>query len=540
MSMKIRICLTASILLAAPPSQAQSNEQAVEEVFRWASPDTPGCAVAVARRGRTIVNRAFGATDLEHDILNTPNTIFEAGSAAKQFTAAAILSLVQDGRLSLTDDVRKYIPELPDYGQEITVDHLLTHTSGLRDWPPLVAAAGAPRLMSVHGNDDVFEFIVRQRGLNHAPGAEFSYTNSGYVLLVRIVERVSGMPFSEFTRKRLFDILAMKSTRWRDDFRTIVKNRAIAYGKDNGDWKQAMPFENAYGGGGLLTTTNDLLIWNEALTSGRLGELVTRKIQENATLSSGRQTLYARGLFVQSYRGVKEIAHGGATAGYRAWLGRYPTEGLSLALLCNNQDVDVVAIAHSIIDPLLTGAEPPSAASVAATAAPTAAALSDKAGLFVDERTGLALRILHDEGRLRVESGQTLIQTGENRFRYAHNELSFVSRDRFIMTSGDGESTAYRRTPAHAPSSSDLRAFEGIYRSDELGVVYEVVAEGNGLVMRLHHSPGYKEELRPVYQDAFKQGPWLIRFHRNKAGQVIAFGFNTGRLRNLLFTRAKS
>jgi CubicO group peptidase (beta-lactamase class C family) len=202
----------------------------VDEIFaEWKSQESPGCTVAVAENGRTLLSRAYGMADLEHDAPITPTTIFEAGSVSKQFTATAALLLVQQGKLSLTDDVRKYVPELPDYGKPITIDHLIHHTSGLRDWGAIVGVNGWPRGTRIHTHAHMLDVASRQKALNYEPGTEFSYTNTGYNLLAVIVERVTGQTFAELTRQQIFEPLGMKHTEWRDDFTRIVKGRAIAY-----------------------------------------------------------------------------------------------------------------------------------------------------------------------------------------------------------------------------------------------------------------------------------------------------------------------
>ncbi len=241
-------------LLVGTPAYGQDKTGEIDKIFSWATPNAPGCAVAVSRHGKMVVNRAYGLADLERDVPLSTSSIFDAASIRKQFVAAAVLLLVEEGRLSLSDDVRKFIPELPDYGHKITLVHLLTHTSGLRDWIPLRNWA--------NGSYDAMTMILRQRGLNFAPGEEWSYSNSGYVLLTEIVARTSGMSFSEFARTRLFEPLGMKTTTYVDDLRRVVKNRALAYEKEGDHWRMDMLLDNDRGGGGaLFSTAADLLIW---------------------------------------------------------------------------------------------------------------------------------------------------------------------------------------------------------------------------------------------------------------------------------------
>src|SRR5688500_11814257 len=223
-----------SLLLVFPAAvhaqQPAEINQRFEQIFaRWDSTTTPGCAVAIGRPGQPTFARAFGMANLEHGIANTPATIFEAGSVSKQFTAAAIQLLAQEGKLSVDDDIRKYIPEIPDYGKTITIQHMLNHTSGLRDWGSLMGIAGAPRGRRAYTHAHVVDILSRQRGVNFPSGQEYSYSNSGYNLLAVIVDRVSGMSFAEFSKKRLFEPIGMKNTQWRDDFTRIVKGRSVGY-----------------------------------------------------------------------------------------------------------------------------------------------------------------------------------------------------------------------------------------------------------------------------------------------------------------------
>jgi CubicO group peptidase (beta-lactamase class C family) len=232
--------------------------------------------------GATVLNAAYGMADLEHNIALSPDSVFEPGSVTKQFTAAAVLLLAQDGKLSLDDPVRKYIPELPDYGSAITIRHLLNHTSGLRDWGYVADIGGWPRGTRVNSNANVLDIAARQKALNYPPGAEYSYTNTGFNLLAIHVGRVAGKSLAEFTRERIFLPLGMTSTEWRDDYRRIVRNRAIAYAQTGGATRLDMPFEDAHGNGGLLTTVGDLLRWNRNFTEMKVGgtALVEAQLQQ--------------------------------------------------------------------------------------------------------------------------------------------------------------------------------------------------------------------------------------------------------------------
>jgi CubicO group peptidase (beta-lactamase class C family) len=339
-------------LAAQQPVDQQSR---VDEIFsRWTGEATPGCAVGAARGGQPFLTRAYGMADLEHDVRNEPRTIFEAGSVSKQFTAAAVVLLALDGKLALDDDIRKYIPEVPQYEKPVLIRHMLNHTSGLRDWGSVAGISGWGRGSRVHTHDHVLDIVSRQTALNFEPGHEYSYSNTGYNLLAILVDRVSGMPFAEFSRQRIFEPLGMTSTSWRDDYTRIVKHRAVAYSARRNGFATDMPYENVHGNGGLLTTVGDLLTWTQNLETGKLGgPRFLELMHETGVLNDGSRITYASGLVVDEHRGVPEVSHTGSTAGYRAFLARYPEQDLAVALLCNVGNVNPGSVGHQVADVLL-------------------------------------------------------------------------------------------------------------------------------------------------------------------------------------------
>ncbi|MFC3711531.1 serine hydrolase domain-containing protein [Sphingoaurantiacus capsulatus] len=515
------IALLLAVALAAPAA-SQPN---LDDLFaRWSSPSAPGCAVAVAKDGRTIIDKAYGGADLEHGVANTPATIFEAGSVSKQFTAAAILLLVEDGKLKLDDDVRQHVPELSPSLPRLTLDHLINHTSGLRDWGSVMDLAGWPRGTRAYTPPDVLDIIARQQALNYPPGAEYSYTNSGYNLMALIVERVSGQTLAAFTAARLFAPMGMTNTSWRDDFRRVVPGRAIAYERDGETWTQAMPFEDAYGNGGLLTTTADLLRWNDALTAGRLGAFVTSKLQERAHLTDGTPITYARGLFVDRWRNREQVAHSGSTGGYRAWLGRLPDEKLSVALLCNAGDVSSTMLAHQVIDRMLGVPEE-------ATLPP--APVNGGAGTFIAETTHTPVTLIDDAGTLRIKDGPSLAPLPNGRLRGRGGEVAFEGRDRFVLHTPEGNRVAYRRVAPWAPAAADLAALAGRYRSDEADATYVAFVESGALKLRHDRRPGLIVTLAPITADLFDaEGDGIVRVIRD-GEKISALSFGVSRVRDL-------
>ena len=542
--------LTAALLLLPALASAQATPPApenlsarVDEIFApLQSREAPGCAVAVGERGRTLVSQAYGMADLEHDVPNTPGTIFEAGSVSKQFTAAAVLLLAQQGKLSLQDDVRKHVPELPEYpeaGTKITLDHLVHHTSGLRDWGSVAELAGWPRGTRIHTHDHVLDIASRQRSLNYPPGAYYSYTNTGYNLLVIIVERVTGQTFQEFSRQNIFEPLGMKSTQWRDDFARIVKGRAIAYSGSDGVFRSEMPFENVFGNGGLLTTVGDLLLWNENFVHGKVGgPSFLQEMQRRGRLADDREIEYASGLFVTTWQGIPEVSHSGATAGYRAFLTRFPEQGLSVAVLCNGGEIDPGELAHRTAGLFL--AEQMKAAPARPEGVQLAPdILAARAGLYRSLRNGRPLRLVMAEGRLQMENGPPLVPLSPSLFQLDDSTSFRIETGADGRPSGlrversSGEVILYEPVAAASPTPEQLAEYAGEYTSDEAEATYRVVVEDGKLVVRARPAGSYP--LTPLYADAFDAEGMLVRFRRDAAGQVTEVSLGSPRVWDLRF-----
>ena len=429
--MLVAVVLAATAWASASPAAQRASTvpaASVDEVFaRWTG-QTPGCAVGVATAGRSVLEKAYGMADLEHDVANKPDTIFEAGSVSKQFTAASVLLLAREGKLSLDDPVRKYVPELPEYGSPLLIRHMLNHMSGLRDWGSIESIAGWPRTTRVYTHAHVLDILSRQKGLNFTPGTQYSYSNSGYNLSAIIVSRVSGKPFAEFTRERLFAPLGMTHTSWRDDFTRVVKNRAIAYQAEAGGFSQDMPFENVHGNGGLLTTVGDLLRWNENFETPTVGDAeFVRLQQEPGRFNDGKPGSYALGLMVGQYKGVREVGHSGSTAGYRAHLARYPGQHVSVAVLCNVTSGAATQYAHAVADLYLGSAiqttavtTPPRRELPPAAFKPTPAQLAAFAGTYTSDEAEATFTIAVEGESLvlkrRPDTKITLRPTVEDTF----------------------------------------------------------------------------------------------------------------------------
>jgi CubicO group peptidase (beta-lactamase class C family) len=451
--------------------------------------------------------------DLEHDVPISPDSIFEAGSVSKQFTAAAVLLLAREGKLSIDDPVRKYVPELPDYRVPLTIRHLLTHTSGLRDWGSVAAIGGWPRTTRAYTHAHVLDIASRQRALNFTPGTHWSYSNTGFNLAAIIVSRVSGKPFADFERERIFAPLGMTHTSWRDDFTRIVKGRAIAYDQRDGTFHTDMPFENVHGNGGLLTTVGDLLKWNENFAAPTVGDAAfVAEQQKPGRFSDGTPHIYALGLYSRLYKGVREVSHSGTTAGYSAFLARYPDQHVSVAVLCNVSTANATQLTRQVADVYLGDR-----ISSASDPKPSIEELTAAAGLYRSTLTGRTIAV----------DAQTF-SAGGRRWQFGEG--------RATATDEHNVGERYDRVDRAKPSADALTAYTGEYESDEAETAFTAAVDKGKLVLR--QRPDRVVPLTPLYTDAFSAGSLgTIIFRRDGASRVNAFSVVQDRVWDLRFTK---
>ncbi|MGZ7066631.1 MAG: serine hydrolase domain-containing protein, partial [Candidatus Aminicenantales bacterium] len=494
-------------------------------------PGSPGCVIGILKDGRIVYARGHGLANLEYRVPMTAQTVSESGSLAKQFTAAAIQILAAEGKLALDDDIRKYLPEVPVFGPVITVRHLLHHTSGLRDQWDLLDLEGRPAGSVAHTMGEILDLVSRQKDLNFKPGDEYLYSNTNYSLLAWIVRRASGQSLADFSRERIFRPLGMGHTQWRDDYRRIVEGRATAYSAGpNGTFLQNMPFTNVYGNGGLLTTMGDLLVWAENFWNARvLGRERLDEMEAPGRLNDGSAITYGMGLGLGEYRGIRQITHSGSTAGYRAYLVRFPSEHAAIGILGNFGGVDGSDLAHKVADVLLGGRLKEKPKIQPFKLAPDR--LAQLAGLYRNMKTDGVLRL--------GVKGEGLVTQGGGRPR----ELMPVAADRFVADngteyifefepaapaapsgvretpSGDAIST-YVRLEEARPGPQKLAEYEGRYWSEELDVIYTVAVQNGRLSVIRRPDPPVP--LSPAYEDAFSPGgsDFVLRFTRNAAGGV--------------------
>lgn len=534
------LCVAAQTV-AAPATAAR----AVDRLFdAWRGTETPGCAVGVSRNGDLVLERGYGMANLETGTPIRSSTIFHAASIAKQFTAMAIMLLVREGKLSLDDDIRKFIPELPDYGTPIKVRHLLTHTSGLRDFFEMLILARGRFEEDRITDADMMDIITRQKALNFQPGAEYLYSNTGYGLLEIIVKRLSGQSLREFAARRIFAPLGMSHTLFHDDYTALVPGRASGYAGRGAGWRSSAPNYDVYGATSLFTTIGDLLTWANNFENPLVGDTsIVRQMSTSAVLPDGDSTDYGFGLSLVNDRGARVQEHEGSDPGFRAYLGRYPTYGLAIVVLCNTRSANAVALGHDIAGIYLdTILKPEVPYPLAGRRAADTLVGASRAGVYFDPTGREVVEMTWRDGGLYTarRGGRKLVPLDDHRFQLEGLPI--------VHTFGAGQHAGFVASSlvlGHQPTPFEWRApfvftrgalaaYGGVYFSAELNATYDVSVEDSTLVLRTGTSAGITA--RPVFEDTFVSGQLTVEFVRGR-GDVIGFRISHPRARGLEFTR---
>ncbi len=555
------ICLASCLCHA----QALSPDVAaqVDKVFeKWNRTDSPGCALGVYKDGQIVYKHGYGMANLNDDVTITPETVFHVASMSKQFTAASILLLQQQGKLSLDDDVHKVIPELPDFGERITLRQLMHHTSGLRDQWSLLGLAGWRYSQDLITDDDVMSVLVRQKALNFKPGDKYMYSNTGFTLLAIVVKRVSGMSFREFTTKNIFEPLGMTHTHFRDDHEEVVKHDALGYEQDGKDKPFRMSLTNfdTAGATSLHTTVEDLQLWDENFYHPRVGgPAFLEQMLHRDKLNNGELQDYASGLAIGTYKGLPTVGHGGADAGYRSDITRFPEQHFGVSVLCNLAETNPDDLADQVADILLAkdfkepAKEPAKTAAAATPLAPqplTSDQMAAVAGLYWGKEEDDFTKVLVKDGKLQMEFGRDefheLKPFAPDHFHVADvpwgNEvdLHFVAADagkprRLEQSFGGGKPDKYEAVTLFVPTAEELSDYAGAFVSEEIDPVYRIaVQDGKLSMMRLKHKP---DALQPATRDVFTGEIGTLRFTRDASGHISGFILDAGRIQNFRFMK---
>ena len=535
--------------------QNSSQEQQMDQIFaEWNKPQTPGVSVAIVKDGRILFKKGYGNANLEYNISNKSTTVFEIASVSKQFTAFDILLLQEQGKLSLDDDVRKFIPELPDYGNIITLKHLLYHTSGIRDEMDLLCMSGW-RLDDVINHEQIINLVCRQKELNFLPGAEYRYSNTGYTLLAEVISRVSGQTFSEFTHDHIFKPVGMINTLVNDNFEKTVNNIAYSYYPDSNGYKKKVLSSAKVGSSGILTNAEDLILWTLNFENPKAGSKdLIEKMNTRGILNNGDTISYAMGQDVNQYNGLTVIDHAGAIAGYRSLLARFPDQHFSLILLSNNASFDPQSTAIKIVDVYLKD-HFKAGKIVESNTVPASdkefkgdpALIAHYVGKF-ELRPEYVIKITSENEKLFVEAHEVpltqLIQVSPNEFSlpgmkarltFASDNNGEISQLNILL---NGQQMTAKKMMTFDATSVIPDDYTGNFYSPELGTVYTFVTKNGQLIAR--HARLDDFILTAVNTDQFSTPEWFlkriefIRDSKNKVTGCVAAG---GRISNIKFEK---
>ncbi len=526
----------------------QVSPEQIDRVFKkWNRMDTPGCVLAIIHAGEIVYQRGYGCANFEYDIALTPESIFDIGSTSKQFTSLCILILSRRGQISMDDPIQKYLPEIPQYEEKITIRHLVHHISGMRDYLMLMALANMP-FENDYQEQEVIQLIARQKNLNYLPGEEFLYSNSGYFLLAEIVQRVSGKSLRVFAEENIFAPLGMVHTHFHDNFKEIVKNRAVAYSPcEKGGYQIDTGIFDVLGDGAVYTNVGDLYLWDQNFYHNSLdggGQELIDQMQQVGVLNNGERLKYAYGLYLSSYRGLNTVYHSGAWYGYRAELLRFPEQAFSVICLANHSMINPDTLCKKVADLCLFEQDLKNTRRKRVIPCSLSqSSLQDKTGFYrhESEQSIVETTAVGDVLNLSI-MGQViqLIPVDDLTFKAVDAlldiEASFVSEEQMLLSWGDGsEPERYQKMKPYTLSPEQLKEYPNRYFSEELNTAYELQIE-DGRLCWSKKNP-YFAAIHPVEKDFFNSGLVNLHFFRTGEGEVAGFVLSSGKLDDIRFIK---
>jgi CubicO group peptidase (beta-lactamase class C family) len=543
-----------SFALQASAQLSKNQYQKIDSLFiEWNKPNHPGGAIAIMQNDKTVFSKAYGLASMEYMVPNTTGTIFNIASVSKQFTAMGIVLLHQEGKLSVDDDIRKYLPELPDFGEMVTIRHMLHHTSGLRSLHAMLGLAGW-RSDDSRTNTDLNRFMLNQRDLNFKPGEEYMYCNTGYMLMVNIIEKVTGEKFPAWMKKMVFEPLGMTNTYVEDNYRRIVSNNATSYYYIEGNtFERAVEYWGYVGSGNMHSTSTDLLRWLTNFHNPQPGwEAHFQMMQTLDKLNNGKENSYAFGVGLGSINGIRGIGHGGSIGGFRSNIVNYPDEELSIVVLANFSSAPTGQKSHAISKIVLGETmeeELPRASPPVKSISLSNKALAKYEGFYWNDQANSLRKIYLRNDTLRY-------------FRSEHNESPIVplGKDVFQMvqitedlkvhfaitgegksmtvTVNEGQPGIFESFEPSPPTREELLSYTGEYYSPELETTYSSYIKNDTLFF--HHSRHGDFKMKILKKDVL-EGEWplsVLKYKRDEAGQIIGVQVSNGRVRNLMFEKS--
>ena len=553
--MRNLLLLLAICCISANSFSQLKVEPAIDNIFaEWNKQDAPGCAVGIVKDGELIFARGYGIADLEHDVPIDPTSAFYIGSESKQFVTFCILLLEEQGKIDLDDEIQKYLPDFPEYQSPLTIRNFIHHTSGVRDYLELMYLKGKNYLDNLDV-DEVYELIISQEELNFDPGEQYMYSNSCYFMLAMIIEEAAGESLRSFADRNIFKPLGMESTLFYDDNTDLIKNRVFSYARSQDGFDNLISRFDLVGSGGVYSTIEDLYLWDQNFYNNKLGkggQEIVQKMHEEGLLNNGESSGYAFALNNGTYKGLRTVSHGGALAGYRSMIMRFPDQSFSVIILANRGDFNPGARCFEVADVFLKDlymSEPEEEAASQAESADPGESLHFK----LEQLTGkyeiapgiiAEISIQHDSVHVLQmwnNAEYNLSRTGGNSFQIPGNpgiQFKFSEPEngmaQMLIVLQNGNETKAARMPDTDLSNMKLEEYAGAYYSREINATYQILLEGDSL--KLKTADRSVHDLKVVNLDEFIAERMQLEFKRSNDA-VKGFELDAGRVQNLKFEK---
>ena len=529
-------------------AQTNANQKIDELLSTYVSSDAPGFSVKVINRGESVYSKGFGLSNLDYNIKNSDSTIFSIASIAKQFTASAIWALINDGKISLDDDIRMYLTEFPEHNETIKIRHLLNHTSGITNYQTLMYLSGFDYDKDYYDNNTVLKLACRQKELNNLPGEKVAYSNTSYNLLAIIIERISGKNLNDYLKENVLNPLNMNNTFVRVAHGKRIKNKAIGYQKKGDSYIYNVSNQLSYGAGSMGSSINDMAIWMQMLNGQKLKfTSLTHFLKTTETLNSGKEAKYARGLMIDDYKGYETLNHSGFGFGERSQLITVSEKQIGIIVLTNSQSINAPRIAYKILDILLSNEENIQKENEVKISFEKQN-LDEFIGEYKEINSDMTMEIFVENDSLKSigSMGRTsaaLIQHNKNKFYRIKSQN--VKYD-FTPSASHDMVISFGGTPfyfTHAKfidlDSVDVSGFVGDFYSKELDVTYHFFVENDTL--RLSYRGNENITLNPVQLNEFGNNDrTLYHFTKNEKDTVTGMLLSCdGTVKNIIFKKEK-
>lgn len=547
------------IILTLIEAQAQSKssnkkfailEEYIDSVFsEYNSLNKPGVAIALVSNNKVIFKKGYGMANIQEGKKITTSTVFDMGSVSKQFTGFAISSLIEQGKISLDDDIRMYIPEFPDFGHIITINNLVHMTSGLREWTHTLECAGKDTEEDYHFQE-VLTMLYNQKELNFIPGTKYIYSNTNYTVLAELVQRVTKMSFREWMDSNTFKPLGMNNSLIYDDSTEVITNKALGYYHSDNRYLSDFDKSTVFGSSGLYTTIDDFSKWAINFNSSILkNDAIINRMLEKGVLNNGEEIEYAFGVGIGKYKGINRITHLGAWSSFWSYSGYFPDQDFSLIIFSSDASFKTWPTACTIVDYYLKEFidNTPNSLIEKKKIKLSVKHLKPFEGWYWDESSWTAISVSIKNDSLRVDQGggieQTLIPISSNEFRILNEDkfVRFKNEEKHKMLEiiyPDGHTTDYNYYDFIEYSNKELKKFVGIYHSDELNVNYEVELKDEKLSLK-----NIKEEVSLYFSikpNLFVNGLWYMnefQFEEDDNKEIKGLRISSEKSRNLWFQK---